>query len=528
MVLVMTSLILVQTNSIIKALEIKEEQFNAQVNSALTKVVYQLELDEASSLVDLARDFTAPRNNGIFPGNIQQPSSGMLTIERKILSYQYSQQPSGVVHTEEFAIDFGNAEAERIQSERGKPGEYPNAFDRLHESDGFAREQYEARLDLRARMFQIQTQAAILSQLPIEDRIGDVSTLGRSIKAELKRQGVNLDFRYAIKTFPDGEEQLIYGDKNLISDPKKDYSILLFPHDDILQPNYLYLYFPKQNTYLLKETGFLVIPTFVLTAMLIGIFVFTILIILRQKKLSNIKNDFINNMTHELKTPISTISLASQMLRDNTVSNTPKTIEHISGIIFQESKRLTTQVEKVLQMAVFNEGKLKLKFKEVNINALINSVVLNFELRVKSKNGELTSDLKADPAIIKADEVHLTNVLFNLLDNAVKYSKDEPRIIISSEIKDDFLVVSVKDHGIGIQSEHVGQIFERFYRVPTGNVHDVKGFGLGLSYVKIIVDAHKGKIKVESALNKGTKFMIYFPINTENHGKKSKIAIGRG
>lgn len=527
MILVMTSLILVQTNSILKALEIKEEQFNAQVNSALTKVVYQLEMDEASSLVDLARDFSAPRNNGIFPGNTQ-PSSGVLTIERKILSYQYSQQPSAVVHTEEFAIDFGNSEAERIQSERGKPGEYPNAFDRLHESDGFAREQYEARLDLRARMFQLQTQAAILSQLPIEDRIGDVSTLGRSIKAELKRQGVDLDFRYAIKTFPDGEEQLIYGDKNLISDPKKDYRILLFPHDDILQPNYLYLYFPKQNTYLLKETGFLVIPTFVLTAMLIGIFVFTILIILRQKKLSNIKNDFINNMTHELKTPISTISLASQMLRDNTVSNTPKTIEHISGIIFQESKRLTTQVEKVLQMAVFNEGKLKLKFKEVNINTLINSVVLNFELRVKSKNGELTSDLKADPAIIKADEVHLTNVLFNLLDNAVKYSKDEPRIIISSEIKDDFLVVSVKDHGIGIQSEHVGQIFERFYRVPTGNVHDVKGFGLGLSYVKIIVDAHKGKIKVESALNKGTKFMIYFPINTENHGKKSKIAVGRG
>ena len=137
MILVMTSLILVQTNSILKALEIKEEQFNAQVNSALTKVVYQLEMDEASSLVDLARDFSAPRNNGIFPGNTQ-PSSGVLTIERKILSYQYSQQPSAVVHTEEFAIDFGNEEAERIQSERGKPGEYPNAFDRLHESDGFA------------------------------------------------------------------------------------------------------------------------------------------------------------------------------------------------------------------------------------------------------------------------------------------------------------------------------------------------------------------------------------------------------
>jgi len=528
MALVMTSLILVQTNSILKALEIKEEQFNSQVKSALTTVVYQLEMDEASSLVDLAKGFSTPRNNGVFPGNIQQSISGSLSLQKKILSYQYSQQASGAVHSEELVIDFGNVEDEKIQSERGKPGEFPNAFDIIHESDGFARRQYEARLDQRAKLFALQTQASILSQLPIEDRIGDLSTLGRSIKGELKRQGIDLDFRIAIKTFPKGKEQLVFGDKNFNSSQQSEYKFLLFPHDDILQPNYLYLYFPKQNSYLLKETGFLVIPTFVLTAMLIGIFVFTILIILRQKKLSNIKNDFINNMTHELKTPISTISLASQMLRDNTVTNTPRTIEHISGIIFQESKRLTTQVEKVLQMAVFNEGKLKLKFKDVNINTLIKSVVLNFELRVKSKNGELTADLKASPEIIKADEVHLTNVLFNLLDNAVKYSKDEPKINISSEIKDEYLVVSVKDHGIGIQSEYVGQIFERFYRVPTGNVHDVKGFGLGLSYVKIIVDAHKGKIKVDSALNKGTKFMIYFPINIEEHGKKSKIAIGRG
>ena len=528
MALVMTSLILVQTNSILKALEIKEEQFNSQVKSALTTVVYQLEMDEASSLVDLAKGFSTPRNNGVFPGNIQQSISGSLSLQKKILSYQYSQQASGAVHSEELVIDFGNVEDEKIQSERGKPGEFPNAFDIIHESDGFARRQYEARLDQRAKLFALQTQASILSQLPIEDRIGDLSTLGRSIKGELKRQGIDLDFRIAIKTFPKGKEQLVFGDKNFNSSQQSEYKFLLFPHDDILQPNYLYLYFPKQNSYLLKETGFLVIPTFVLTAMLIGIFVFTILIILRQKKLSNIKNDFINNMTHELKTPISTISLASQMLRDNTVTNTPRTIEHISGIIFQESKRLTTQVEKVLQMAVFNEGKLKLKFKDVNINTLIKSVVLNFELRVKSKNGELTSDLKASPEIIKADEVHLTNVLFNLLDNAVKYSKDEPKINISSEIKDEYLVVSVKDNGIGIQSEYVGQIFERFYRVPTGNVHDVKGFGLGLSYVKIIVDAHKGKIKVESAPNKGTKFMIYFPINIEEHGKKSKIAIGRG
>ena len=527
MVLVMTSLILVQTNSIIQALEIKGEQFNDAVNSALGKVAYQLEMEEASALAEFAKDLSLQKNHGIFPGNNRQSISGTLNVKSSKLSFQYSQRSSGIIRSEELTIKYDSSDAGGEKNERGRPGDFPNAFDIFHEADGFASQQYEERFDVRAQMFVLQSRAVILSQLPIEDRI-EVSILGRLIKSELKRQGINLDFRYAVKSFPAGKERFIFGDKNYSSKQQDEYKTLLFPHDDDLKPNWLYVYFPKQSTFLMKETGILVIPTFVLTAMLIGIFVFTILIILRQKKLSNIKNDFINNMTHELKTPISTISLASQMLRDNTVSNTPKTIEHISGIIYQESKRLTTQVEKVLQMAVFNEGKLKLKFKEVNINHLINSVVLNFELRVKSKNGNLTTELKADPCIIKGDEVHITNVLFNLLDNAVKYSKDEPKIIISTELKDDSLVISVKDQGIGIQSEYVGQIFERFYRVPTGNVHDVKGFGLGLSYVKKIIEAHHGKIKVESAIHKGTKFMIYFPINADEHGKKSKIALGRG
>lgn len=524
----MTSLILVQTNSILKALEIREEQFDGEVQSALTKVTNQLEMEEASTLNEFSKSISPQRSSGVFPGNIKHYIQETANTKSSQLSLKYSQRAPENLVTEELKIDFsGTAVAE--QNERGRPGDFPNAFDIHQEYDGYVRQQYEDRMEQKARLLGVISMAVILSNLPIEERI-DASTLGRSIKTELKRQGIDMVFQYAVKSFPGGSERFIFGDKNYNSKHLKDHRTLLFPNDleDLKKPNYLFLYFPKQNTFLLKEAGFLVIPTFVLTAMLIGIFVFTILIILRQKKLSNIKNDFINNMTHELKTPISTISLASQMLRDNTVSNTPKTIEHISGIIYQESKRLTTQVEKVLQMAVFNEGTLKLKFKEVNINALINSVVLNFELRVKSKNGELTTDLKANPAIIKGDEVHITNVLFNLLDNAVKYSKDEPKILISSELRDNYLVVSVKDHGIGIQSEYVGQIFERFYRVPTGNVHDVKGFGLGLSYVKKIIDAHKGKIKVDSAIHKGTKFMIYFPINIEEHGKKSKIAIGRG
>jgi two-component system phosphate regulon sensor histidine kinase PhoR len=528
MALVMTSLILVQTNSILKALQIKEEQFDAAVNSALGKVIDRLEKEETAILSELTKDIYTQRNIGIYPGNIQRSATGSLGQVNSQLSVQFLQQSEGSLYSEELTINYGSP-VDKGSNERGRPGDFPNAFDIHQARDGYVRQQYEDRQNQKAQMLALTSYAVALSNLEIEERV-DVRTLGRAIKTELKKKDINLDFKYAVKSFSKGKERLVYGDRNFNSNEQKDYSTLLFPNDleDLKKPDWLYVYFPTQNTYLLKETGLLVIPTVILTALLIGIFVYTILIILKQKKLSDIKNDFINNMTHELKTPISTISLASQMLRDNSVTNTPKSVDHISGIIYQESKRLTTQVEKVLQMAVFNVGNLKVKFKEVYINSRITSVVLNFELRVKSRNGELTSELNADPAIIKADEVHITNVLFNLLDNAVKYSKDEPKIHIATELNDNFLIVSVKDQGIGINSEHISQIFERFYRVPTGNVHDVKGFGLGLSYVKKIVEVHKGKIKVESAPNKGTKFTIYFPINIEENGKKSKTAISRG
>jgi two-component system phosphate regulon sensor histidine kinase PhoR len=527
MALVMTSLILVQINSIYQALGIKEEQFDAAVKSALSKVVEKLEKEELVYSNEFERQFLTTHSNDIFPRNSMR--KGGINQPRPQISLQYNKHIGSNSYSEEWIIDYNAVQAEEVRKERGMPGDYPNAFDIIDAQEDYIRQKYEEQQYQKAQLLRDFEYAIIFSQIPIQERI-DAQKLERIIKSELKNAGINLDFVYAVKTFQRGEEKDIFGGKNYQPGPKKEYPILLFPNDpdETKKPNYLYLFFPKREGYLLKQTGILVIPTVILTAMLIGIFVFTILIILRQKKLSIIKNDFINNMTHELKTPISTISLASQMLRDNTVSHTPKTIEHISGIIFQESKRLTTQVEKVLQMAVFNEGKLKLKIKEVNLNTLINSVVLNFELRVKAKDGELTTDLTSEPTLIKGDEVHITNVLFNLLDNAVKYSKEAPKIIITTRKEEDFIMVSIKDHGIGIPKEYVGQIFERFYRVPTGNIHDVKGFGLGLSYVKKIIDAHRGRIKVESDLNKGTKFMIYFPINVHEHGKKSKIVIGRG
>jgi two-component system phosphate regulon sensor histidine kinase PhoR len=301
--------------------------------------------------------------------------------------------------------------------------------------------------------------------------------------------------------------------ENYKDNRKKEHQVLLYTNDiGSPKPNYLKVYFPHEQKKFLKETGIMVVPTAILVLLIIGIFTYTIIIILRQKKLSMVKNDFINNMTHELKTPISTISLASQMLRDNTVAPAQSTLERITGVIYDETKRLSHQVEKVLQMAVFNEGRLKLKFKNIELHDIVNTVVQNFEIRVQSVNGNISVKKEATNDNIYGDQVHITNVLFNLLDNAVKYSKESPEIKVTTYNKKGLIALTVQDNGIGIAREHQKQIFERFYRVPTGNVHDVKGFGLGLHYVSKIVEAHKGFIKVESTPNKGTKFKIYFPI----------------
>lgn len=360
------------------------------------------------------------------------------------------------------------------------------------------------------------------SILPVSLRIPD-GFLEDLIDTLLKQKNINLDYRFAVQTEVDGKNVYIMGNGDFHPQKKVQlYKKLLFPDEQQLKPNFLCIYFPEQKSDLFKSTSFLIFPSILLTMIIIGIFIVTLQVILRQKKISQIKNDFINNMTHELKTPISTISLASQMLRDTSVNHTAKSVDHISTVIYDESQRLTNQVEKVLQMAVFNEGRLKLKFTEIDLNKLLESVVANFEIRLSTENGILLKELSAENPYINGDEVHITNVIFNLLDNAMKYSKGQPQIDLLTENKNGFVVVSVKDYGIGIPKEHHSQIFERFYRVPTGNLHNVKGFGLGLSYVKRIVEVHNGKIKLDSTVGKGTRFRIYFPsINTQDYGKEN-------
>ncbi len=257
------------------------------------------------------------------------------------------------------------------------------------------------------------------------------------------------------------------------------------------------------------------IPSFAFTLILLIVFLYTIIVAFRQKKLTEMKNDFINNMTHEFKTPISTISLAAQMLNDNSVRKSPKMLEHISDVINDETKRLRFQVEKVLQMSMFERQKATLRLQDVDANVVIANIVHTFKIKVEKYGGTITAELDAAESTINVDEMHFTNVIFNLLDNAVKYRREDVPLhlqVSTRDIENDRLLITVADNGIGIRKEDLKKIFDKFYRVSTGNRHDVKGFGLGLAYVHKMVGELGGSISVESELKSGTKFKIILPL----------------
>jgi two-component system phosphate regulon sensor histidine kinase PhoR len=246
--------------------------------------------------------------------------------------------------------------------------------------------------------------------------------------------------------------------------------------------------------------------------MIISAFYITVNALLRQKKVSEIKNDFINNMTHEFKTPLATISLAVDALRNQKVLQDKEKMDYFSGIIKEENKRMNKHVETILQAAVMDRQELSLSKMPLHIHNLVEEIVDNYYLQLEEKKGSAEMHLDAKYDQIEADPVHFRNLISNLIDNAVKYSKENLLVKISTYNTNKNLVVRVEDNGIGMSKETLRRIFEKFYRAHTGNIHNVKGFGLGLSYVKTIVDAHHGKIKVDSTLGKGTGFTLEFPL----------------
>ena len=348
------------------------------------------------------------------------------------------------------------------------------------------------------------------SDRPIEER-ADSATVRKYLMYELENNGIDMPFEFCVAN----RTSIIYTSGGYTpSRHDKIFAQTLFPNDPISKMCYLRVYFPTMGDYVFSSIKYM-IPSFTFTLILLIIFLYTIIIAFRQKKLTEMKNDFINNMTHEFKTPISTISLAAQMLNDDSVRKSPTMLAHISSVINDETKRLRFQVEKVLQLSMFDRQKSTLKIQDYDANMIISNVVHTSKIKVEKYGGHIEASLDADNAIVNIDEMHFTNVIFNLLDNAIKYRKEDVPLqlkVSTRNISDNKLEISISDNGIGIKKEDLKKIFEKFYRVSTGNRHDVKGFGLGLAYVKKMVTELKGEISVESELGEGTKFVIILPL----------------
>jgi two-component system, OmpR family, phosphate regulon sensor histidine kinase PhoR len=333
------------------------------------------------------------------------------------------------------------------------------------------------------------------------------------IKAKLSEIG-GIDATYVFGIFNVFNQAEIIDEKSKLfkSDlENSEYTVNLFSGETMENPHTLKIYFPDKKSYLLNSLMPMLITAAIFIIIIIFAFAYSIKAIYYEKKVSEIKNDFINNMTHELKTPISTISLACEALSDPLMHTSKDKMVSFVGMIKDENRRLGVLVENVLRTAIIDRGEIQLNFEIFHIHTIILEVIKSIELQITHRGKIIQTNFAAINDELCADRMHITNVIYNLVDNALKYTFEGPLIIIETFSNAESLTVSIIDNGIGISRENVGKIFDKLYRVPTGNIHNVKGFGLGLSYVKAIVEKHKGTIEVESEMNHGSKFTIHLP-----------------
>ncbi|MFN8406336.1 MAG: HAMP domain-containing sensor histidine kinase [Sphingobacteriaceae bacterium] len=348
-----------------------------------------------------------------------------------------------------------------------------------------------------------------LSNVPLKDRI-DKRFVDSLIRNELLSQGIDLPYTYKLDVVALGVKDLSGKEKKLVD--RSVYAVILFPGELVRESGLLTLNFSNKTGFLMRGMNVILISSAGLLLTLISCFAYTMIIILRQKKLSQMKTDFINNMTHEFKTPVSTIMIASEALKDPEITKDKKRLNRLVDMIYDENKRLGSHIERVLNIAKMEEGDIALQNKEVEMNKLLTTVVDSMSLQLQKNEAIMQLHLDAKNAVIMGDELHLSNVIFNLVDNAAKYSVGAPHITIRTYNEGNKLVIKIADRGIGMGKEQLSKIFDQFYRIPTGNIHNVKGFGLGLSYVYNIVKRLRGTISVKSEKGKGSEFEISFTI----------------
>lgn len=346
--------------------------------------------------------------------------------------------------------------------------------------------------------------------MDIEKRV-NVNVLDSLISDELRSKGIKTEYEFGVYSASKNRmviEKTGNFNPELFGD---SYSFALFPSDMFMQPDYLMVYFPHEKTFLLTQMAGMLVISIILILVIIISFFLSINSVIKQRRLNELKTDFINNMTHEFKTPVSTIALACEALMDKDMQKLEGVSDGYINIIHEENKRLGTMAEKILQTAVIEKGKLKLLKEQVNVHEIIEEVVKNIGIQVEINDGVITKDFHATSPVVVADRLHLTNVLYNLLDNANKYSPKKPCIAVTTQDVAGGVEVAVRDKGIGISKVDQKKIFDKLYRVPTGDIHTFKGFGLGLNYVKAIIEKHGGWIRIDSEVSKGSTFTIFLP-----------------
>jgi two-component system phosphate regulon sensor histidine kinase PhoR len=533
MALSLVGLMFIQVYWIRNAITVKEASFVRAVETSVSDVVLKLEKDEASRrlkkykqsaylyskidslnfLINRRIDKLSKENPGISPGKVESVRQKLHYDPYREDGWRTVQQLDTTLNLADMEDNAPEDTSKTVEKKPVKKQEIDFSKDKILIIYNKRRDRLIEELMKKSFLVNeaYENFADNFRLLPIERRINP-EMLDSLLGAELEANGIITVYEYGI--FSPARNLLVVQKTGQYASEliNKGFAITLFPGESNVSPNYLIVYFPKEKQFVISQLWWMLFVSAILIIAVIGLFAYTISTIIRQKKLSDMKNDFINNMTHEFKTPISTISLACEALNDKDVASTAALSNMYIGMISEENRRLGLMAEKILQTAVLEKGQLKMKQEPIDIHLIIVDAISKIKLQVEAKDGVLITELLADQHIINADRVHITNVIFNLLDNANKYTPEKPVITVTTNNANNGVMISVRDNGIGISKANQKKVFEKLYRVPTGNIHNVKGFGLGLSYVKTIVNRHGGNVTVDSEPKNGSVFSIFLPL----------------
>jgi signal transduction histidine kinase len=510
----LVGIIVLQGLWISNAWQAKQEDFQRGVTEAIGRVVQQLEKKEALSFINrysmsTQQDFFYMQQNALhITASGSKDSFFLFHNFQSITSRGYANKSNPDKHVTDNWIIPGDGKSQFAGKDSAFftiPGE---------KSDSFPTGTIDKRMRMKASQWNDIIYQMVMEwsnvQLPLEQRISPAD-LHLLIKQELNKKGINLPFQFAVMTGMQDSISNIKSSSFNTSMVPVSFRTQLFPNDIFSSPYQLLIHFNDMRPYFIKSLWWMLLLSAVFLLLIIATFASAIYVILKQKKVSEIKTDFINNMTHELKTPIATISIALDAINNPRVLENKDRIRYYSNIIGNENKRMHAHVENILQMALVDKENFELNEQLLDLHDLIMRVADQVYFQVEKRNGSLDLQLDAENAYVVADEIHLTNVIYNLLDNANKYSPESPEIVVKTENVPNGINIIVEDKGIGMTAETQRNIFEKFYREEIGNVHNVKGFGLGLAYVKSIVKKHGGDIRVQSEKGKGSRFEVFLP-----------------